>query len=67
MVIGRRPGQVDRPGAVALTGTPTVQGETTGERERLDALTVDELRQLCDERGLPRSGTKPELVDRLLA
>jgi SAP domain len=59
--------QEHRPGAVALAGTPTAQGEATGEREQLEALTVAELQALCDERGLPRSGTKAELVDRLLA
>jgi SAP domain len=58
--------QEHRPGAVALAGTPTVQGEATGETD-LEALTVAELQDLCDARGLPRSGTKAELVERLRA
>lgn len=33
----------------------------------LRELTVPQLRELCDERGLPRSGNKGELIERLQA
>jgi|GEM_PF-6278680 len=40
--------------------------EAPSKREELEALTVDELKQQLGELGLPVSGKKAELVDRLL-
>lgn len=40
--------------------------DAPSKREELEALTVDELKQQLGEIGLPVSGKKAELVDRLL-
>jgi len=43
-------------------------GEKSEEasREELESKTVDELKNMCDENDLKKSGTKDELVERLL-
>jgi hypothetical protein len=59
MVDRRRAREVDHPGAVALAAAPGGQGN-------YEALTVAELQAELEARGLPTSGLKAELVQRLL-
>ena len=60
MVDRRRADQVDDPGAVALAGAPASQGAPDYE-----AMTVAQLQDELAARGLPTSGLKAELVQRL--
>lgn len=65
MVDGRRPREKRNTAPLAAaTQAPTEAASETGATD-YEALTVAELQALCDERGLPRSGTKAELVERL--
>ncbi len=59
MVAERAARQGGHPGAVALAATPAVQGN-------YEAMTVTELQALLAERGLPTTGLKAELVQRLV-
>jgi len=59
MVDRRRADQVDDPGAVALAAAPGGQGTD------YEAMTVAQLQDELAARGLPTSGLKAELVQRL--
>lgn len=57
----------------APTKTP-VKEETTpkatasnGEKENLEAMSYNDLKKLAKERGIEAKGTKPELIDKILA
>lgn len=43
----------------------TYGGEAAAGGDDYDSLTKDELSELLEERGLPKSGTKAELIARL--
>lgn len=56
----------DPGGAGEHDDTPTAPGGTTGEADYED-LTKSQLEEMLEERDLPKSGTKPELIERLKA
>jgi hypothetical protein len=59
-------GEVTRTWPVALEASAPAAAPTQ-TREELEALTVNELQAIASEAGLSTSGTKAELVDRILA
>ena len=64
-----RPARQDAEGVESLlysllTGRMSIEGEP--DRDKLSAMKVSELRQMCSDRGLLVSGKKDDLINRLL-
>lgn len=54
-------------GYVPVEGGSAATADESGEDEGLSSLTVAELKDEAESRGLPKSGTKAELVERIEA
>jgi hypothetical protein len=60
-------GELVDPSAVAPEPEPEAETDVAVEGDSgYEAMTKEELQDLLRERGLPTSGNKPELIDRLL-
>lgn len=48
-----------------ISDTPTVEADDTDAVDSLDELNLEELKALCEEHGVKKSGSKAEIVERL--